>query len=365
VGFQWPAATCYCGPVRVGWLWDRGKLGLGLIALGCAATQSGGEGGAPGDGSDGHEPNKQTFLDGSRLGELPEKLSELGLYSDGAAKGDLHPTAHRYEPRYALWSNGSHKERFISVPQGQTVDTRTTPWHFPPGTLFFKTFRFESSKHAAETRVSVITEQGPRFYAYQWDDDGKDATLLDGRRVVKVPAEVGGAEFDHQIPSRLECRSCHESAPSPVLGFDALRLSSTLPGEDESQLEGLNEQELFNEAPETPTLPDDHESGPLALEVLGYFEGNCVHCHNGGDGPSSAFDLRHEVAIPNLVGVETTSELLHGLRVDPGHPETSVVYQALLADPENPEAQAMPPLGVQLKDEAAIDKIGQWISELE
>jgi len=340
-----------------------GLVGVTLAAGGCSAGEAGGDGGAPSQDDDGEPRN--TFLDGSRLGDLPEKLSELGLRADGAASGALHPSAHLYEPRFALWSNGSDKERFISVPDGETIDTESEPWRFPLGTVFFKTFRFESSKYPTETRVSVITEQGARFYAYQWDEDGKDATLLDGRRAVRVAAEADGNKFEHQIPSLLECRSCHESAPSPVLGFDDLRLSSPLPGEAASQLEALEEEQLFSASPDLPELPADHEADPLTLEILGYLEGNCVHCHNGGFGPSSAFDLRHDVALESLIGIETNSELLHGLRIDPGHPETSAVFRALLADPENAEEQAMPPLGVQLKDEAARDKFERWINALD
>ena len=39
-----------------------------------------------------------------------------------------------------------------------------------------------------------------------------------------APVVVDGVAFDHLIPSRLDCRTCHEAAPVPVLGFDELGL---------------------------------------------------------------------------------------------------------------------------------------------
>jgi hypothetical protein len=296
---------------------------------------------------------------------LPEKLSDLGIFHEEAGTRSLHPTAHLYEPRYPLWSNGSDKERLVSLPEGQRIDTSQDPWRFPVGTVFVKTFAFSGAEHPVETRVSVIRGSGAQFFAYEWDADGKDATLLDGRRIVRVSAEFEGAQFEHEIPSTLQCRTCHESARSPVLGFDALRLTLGLDGEEGTQLESLSALGLFEGEPDGSGAPGPDEYNDPTLAALEYFEGNCVHCHNGSSGPSSAFDLRSPVALENLIGVETTSELLRGLRVDPGSPKTSAVYQALLADLSVPDTQAMPPLGVQHQDARGIALIADWISSLE
>jgi len=273
------------------------------------------------------------FLDGDLRGELPETLSELGLYPAMPSRDASHPRAIAYTPRYPLWSNGSEKERFVVLPEGETIDMSAEEPVFPEGTLLFKTFAYDGA--AIETRVLRL-EGGEWIYAvYQWSGD--DATRLDLRAPVPLEDPL------HEIPSRLDCVGCHESDPNPALGFDALQLADQL---DALPVEGATPRSL-DEEPEA---------------VLGYFVGNCVHCHNGVAGPNNGFDLRPEVAVSNLVGVETmASGVPRGLRVAPGDPESSVVYQALL----DADGFAMPPSGVQVRDTDFAATLADWIRSLE
>jgi len=128
-----------------------------------------------------------------------------------------------------------------------------------------------------------------------------------------------------------------------------------------TQLERFYEDGWLGALPEQPAriIAEDEAT----RSVLGYLEGNCTHCHNGGDGPASAFDLRHPVALEHLVDVPTTSELVGGWRVRSGAPEESGLFLAL-SRAEVTTAQPMPPLGVERVDEAAVELFRAWITGL-
>jgi hypothetical protein len=180
-----------------------------------------------------------------------------------------------------------------------------------------------------------LKDDGWELAAYAWDDAGKDAALLDLKRSqAREILNDDDAVVEHSIPSRLECRQCHESAPSEVLGINALQ---------EAKLSG---------------------HGPLTTEVLGYLVGNCIHCHNGSNGAASSFDLRPEVALKNLIDRPTeSSATADGIRVVPGKPEESVMFLGVQGSSDL-EVKDMPPLGVAERDESAISLLRNWITAL-
>jgi len=282
-----------------------------------------------------------TWLTTEPLGELPAKLSEVGIYQGAKVTAPLAP-ARAYEPSYPLWSDGGQKFRSFVLPEGTSFDT-TDPQNyvFPLGTLIFKTFSFPTPTSPAEavpveTRVLRLKDDGWELAAYAWDDTASDAQLLDLKRG-QTRAVLGedGDVVQHVIPSRLECRQCHESATSEVLGINDLQLGNGLPAH-----------------------------GPLTTSVLGYFVGNCVHCHNGTNGAASSFDLRPDVALANIVNQPTASSATaDGLRVTPGKPDESILYLGVKGGTEL-EVKDMPPLGVALRDAQAVQLLRDWISAL-
>jgi hypothetical protein len=275
------------------------------------------------------------------LGELPAKLSDVGIYSGSRVSAPVQP-AQGYEPGYPLWSDGGEKFRSFVLPAGTSIDaTDPDNYVFPLGTLIFKTFSFATptSPHQSvpvETRLLRLKKDGWELAAYAWDDAADDADLLDLKRSqTRDILSAQGTVVPHSIPSRLECRQCHESSTSEVLGINELQQAKSLP-----------------------------EHGPLTTAALGYFVGNCVHCHNGTNGAASSFDLRPDVALANLIDQPTASSATaDGIRVVPGKPEESVLYLGVKGGPEL-EVKDMPPLGVALRDADAIQQLSNWISAL-
>ena len=282
------------------------------------------------------------------LQALPGRLSEIGLFP-GAP--DMAPTD-RVLSYLPLWSNGLSKQRHVFLPS--PVDNASGPeWELPVATVLFKTFSEPVTGRPIETRVIRKQVDGRQFAVYAWEPDASDAQLVTSPTGVPVEVSVGGQIVPHEIPSALACRACHESSPGTVLGFNELQLAL--------QLGDLSA--AFVETP--PANPEEIvNSDALTRDVLGYLQGNCVSCHNGSEprGPNTTFDLRHTVAEGNLIGRATESSGVEpGIRVVPGDPDSSVLISAF----ERTTGDPMPPFGVQLRDEAGLERLRTWIAQLQ
>jgi glucose/arabinose dehydrogenase len=293
------------------------------------------------------------------LGPMPPKLSDTGIFENVEAR---KPSARAiaYEPTLPLWSNGSTKHRLLFLPRGQQVDNaRRDHWEFPAGTFFVKSFGYTDAQNPGpvETRIIRRTEDGWDYHVYRWRDG--DAYLLSLERPIPAPIRwEDGRKLQHEIPSRFDCRSCHEHNETVVIGFDELRLN------DGEQLQQLHERGVFSQplpaAPAQLFHPDRRTRG-----LLGYLHGNCAHCHNRSQQSESPLDLTYPNALQNSIGVETQgSGQAAGIRVAPGFPERSVLFLALSGESDDPELKPMPPVGVQLRDAATIELMRSWIADL-
>jgi mono/diheme cytochrome c family protein len=116
--------------------------------------------------------------------------------------------------------------------------------------------------------------------------------------------------------------------------------------------------------------PRIHTSDPATRAVLGYFAGNCGHCHNGGgdiayDGPSLRYsDILDGDAVAAALLAKATSWQVPGLpegaslMLSRSHPEASAMLVRMKS--RRPSSQ-MPPLGTNLRDEEAIARVQRWL----
>ena len=127
-------------------------------------------------------------------------------------------------------------------------------------------------------------------------------------------------------------------------------------------------------APARPDLvaapPRIRTSDPRTRAVLGYFVGNCGHCHNGNgdiayDGPSLKHsDILDGDAVAAALLAKATSWLVPGqpegasYMLQRSHPEASAMLVRMSS--RRPSSQ-MPPLGTVLRDEEAIGALTRWI----
>ena len=310
----------------------------------------------------------------------PSSLADTGLYQDPAT---LRIDAHHLEfsPQYPLWTDGATKRRWVSLPVGTAIDgSDPENWKFPAGTRLWKEFSFNGAR--VETRYMQLQQNGHwLFAAYAWSPDGRSADLVSarGRRNAYRLSESAS----HSIPGVADCKACHQGGRGEVLGFSALQLSQKrdvhalhaeprpAPGVDlryivaNGHLTGLP-KDLLRHPPEISART------PNERIVLGYFHGNCAHCHDHrAPLQNLGLFLRYLVRDDALGLASTLGQPIRKpapgqtadatLRVAPGDPDRSALAQRMAS--RYPPLQ-MPPLGTELVDDKAVSALRRWIAEM-
>lgn len=315
----------------------------------------------------------------------PALLSATGLYAD-AASFAIDARNRPFTPQYPLWSDGAEKRRWVRLPDGAAIDARALDhWDFPVGTRFWKEFAFAGRR--VETRMFWKTAADRwEFASYAWSDDQRDATLAPAAGLARV-AEVAPGMW-HNIPSHEECRACHDSGRTEVLGFTALQLSDdrdALAPHAEPVAPGtvtlgtLIHEGRVTGLPDRVTAAPPRVNGrtPVERAVLGYLSTNCGSCHNRQSTIASlGLFLKYSLGSSGQCGADalatTLDQVGHWLVPDAPDGTSRVVAagaparSALLrrATSRRPSSQ-MPPIGTVVADRDALALIAQWIDGLD
>ncbi len=311
-------------------------------------------------------------VDGGIQCEGLQHLACTGLYGEGGRGWEakaVPPEVRPYAPGLQLWSDGLDKARVLYLPPGTRVDTsRMDEWRFPVGTKLWKEFRWQGRR--IETRFLWKRPDGSWLRTtYRWSDDERTALEL-----TEGEAHVPGTR-DYEIPSQVDCQSCHGGREDGVLGVEAVALAH----EDARglTLAGLVREGLLTHAPEAPPrIPGT----PVERAALGYLHMNCgVSCHNGNPlalGGTSGLHLRLESGELGSVQATDTWRTAVGVtslfrpsmlsggrfqRVAPGDVARSTLLQRLIV---RGAAIQMPPLGTRVVDEQGRALVQRWIESL-
>ncbi len=287
----------------------------------------------------------------------PEWLSEVGLFSDLASRTPYAGWID-YAPPHPLWSNGAAKERLLFLPPGTSVEPGDVAYSWPVGTVLVKTFTYEgldgrAGARAVETRLLFQRADGWDLAMYLWNSEGTEARLQAGNwpgRVVELAGPDGA--FAYTLPGKLDCRACHDTnAGGPVIGF----------APHNADPERVGEFLLVHNRSDGRT--------PEETAAMSWIVGNCGHCHHGmGGGDNAAYSLLPLELVANTVGRDTEgSASAVGVRVVPGDPEASILFEASFAA-HRPgyagEAKPMPPVGVDVPDPEGERVLRAWIEGL-
>jgi uncharacterized repeat protein (TIGR03806 family) len=168
---------------------------------------------------------------------FPRKLSESGLFVAGQGHKPA-PGMIPYTVNSPLWSDGTHKERFIALP-GESSATYAVrkSWDFPEGSVLVKSFALETkagdpkSRRWIETRFMTKQDKEWVGYSYAWNDEQTDAVLVEAKgrdqtfTIADAAANGGKREQTWHYPSRAECMVCHSRAAGFVLGVSTAQLN--------------------------------------------------------------------------------------------------------------------------------------------
>ena len=207
-------------------------------------------------------------------GVLPTELRCTGLYGNWEAR-EPACGVRSYKPAYELWSDAALKRRWLSLPEGTTIDASDRDgFVFPVGTQLFKEFRIpdgQGGTRIGETRLlRKLSEDDWLYTTYVWNEEGTRA----------VQENAGVADLfglGHIVPSRDDCQTCHQGRADFVLGFDPVLLGE---GAEGLTIESLVAQGLLTAQDAQPTalaIPGTE----VERAALGYLHVNCgVSCHN-------------------------------------------------------------------------------------
>ncbi|MFT4572437.1 MAG: hypothetical protein ACI91F_003340 [Candidatus Binatia bacterium] len=306
---------------------------------------------------------------------MPPTLSETGLFADLATLDPISALV-PYDVRSPLWSDGTAKRRWMSVPSNATIGYRSDiAWKFPPGTVFVKHFEIQVDEREPdnfkrlETRVLVVQTNGNVYgVTYKWRADGSEADLLIDRssETLSTTALDGSITLDnYDYPSPNDCLLCHDRGAGHLLGLKSRQLA-------QDQLQWLADSGFFETAP-TPeqiaaveTLaPLDDETASMTKRARSYLDSNCSHCHGSQDLDRSLWDARFDTPFEE-------QGILYGLVlgeyggntdrvVRPVDLESSILYLRSLTTDQN---LRMPPLARNRTDEAFIELLEAWILSL-
>ena len=290
---------------------------------------------------------------------LPRRLSQTGCVDA------QHPSAPvagaiAYDVRVPFWSDGAKKQRYLYLPPGKRVRVLADgDLEVPPGSVLVKNFFLK--EQLFETRFYVRHSDGEYSgYAYAWDAEGRDATLVEETRVAKVRGK------DWVFPGRDACNQCHTSAAGFTLGLELRQLD--IAEASGSQLSRLVAQGVFESPPGNVGRPFSTEAPePLASRARAYLHTNCSGCHRPKGPGRVGLDLRFDTPLGDT-GLCERAELgpLSGpaerpaLLLAPGHPRQSVLHQRLSRRGPN----QMPPLASLAVDTRGAALIGEYIHSL-
>jgi putative heme-binding domain-containing protein len=329
-----------------------------------------------------HEPAGRVFrlvanAPAGAGGGFPTRLGETGLF-ESVKDGELAPGVLPFAVVAGAWADGADVERVLALPGRSRIDTSDPErWKFPDGTVLARTLsiRAPAGEPAGrlparvETQVLHLDEGTWRPYAYAWNRDGTDATLVgaDGASV-----KVGDRTW--RIASRGECGICHNSWAGQVLGASAIELdrdAARAGGAPENQLRAWARRGMLSHAlPErrgsAPRLASPHDSAAsLEARARSYLHVNCSHCHRFGAGGTALIDvaITTELAKTQTLGaapVQGTFGIPDARIIATGDPYRSVLYYRMA----KLGGGHMPRAGPRDADEEGLELIEDWIASL-
>jgi hypothetical protein len=316
---------------------------------------------------------------------FPRTLSETKCFTDVPRRVPA-PGFIPYEVNSPLWSDGAHKRRFFSLPEGRTIGfSEREAWQLPVGTLFIKEFlrEREAGKPATifpvETRFLVKRcEPGAcraawQGYSYQWNDAGTEASLLDNETdEVFKEWTIGTQVIKHGYPARDQCTQCHALAAGGTLGLQTPQMNRTLDygAVVDNQLRALEHVGVFGRGSALPPLdklfrfptPTD-PAFSTDERMRSYFHSNCSHCHRS-DGRWPVIEFRYDAAL--VAATEPNANICNELV--PGNAEMSKLYiKASVREPNLPPGftgKPMPPVATLVADARQLPVLKAWIDQM-
>jgi uncharacterized repeat protein (TIGR03806 family) len=296
-------------------------------------------------------------------GGFPMMLSQTGCVMPNDA---TKPVAGMIPFSVALpfWSDGAEKERFLAVPDGQTISVAADgDFTLPNGGVTMKNFRWMGKLF--ETRFFVRHNDGSYYgYSYEWNDAQTDATRVPDAGKDKM---LPGLAWTY--PSSAGCFTCHNDAAGRSLGLETRQLNTvgTYGTVKANQFDTLKHIGLLSgNMTALAVFPaKDDATAPVDVRARAYLAVNCANCHrpNGpGRGTWNAlFDTWFkDMGICNAIPEHGNLGVTGAVLAKPGAHASSLIWLRM----SQRAMDFMPPLASKLPDTVGADLLSNWIDHL-
>lgn len=305
---------------------------------------------------------------------FPQSLSQTGCFSPSNPTQPVNSMIH-YDVISPLWSDGSLKRRYLSIPDGSKISMDAQgKFIMPVGSLLFKEFRAPDGT-LLETRMLVKhNAQSWGAYAYAWNAAKTDAELV-GASGLYLP------DYNWFIPSQSTCINCHQGVVDSgsglvkdiSLGLEYAQLDHDIyyasSGRRANQIETLQHIGLLDATPannQFPSLVDPLAPGQAAeAAARSYLHANCSYCHQPGGGTASEMNLLISASFKesntcNQLASDTNRWGTQIKLITPQNPGASLIALRM----KDTAGDRMPNQGTSLVDDGATSVIDSWISQL-
>ncbi|PHR15120.1 MAG: hypothetical protein COA40_03010 [Aequorivita sp.] len=239
-------------------------------------------------------------------------LSEMGVFAGNLS--DLNPAdgVQLYEINSTLFTDYTHKQRLIRLPEGQSMRYNNTDLlpSFPDNTLISKTFYYNIDerdpslgKKIIETRILLKVNGEWLAGDYIWNAAQTEATYRETGSTEAISYIDGNGQTQnvaYEIPSKQDCFTCHNNNATTFPIGPKLRNLNFVPSyTTQNQLDYLASIGMLQgvSANNISVLPN-WENDNLLLEdrARAYMDINCAHCHQPGSSvpPGFMLDFRLE-----------------------------------------------------------------------
>ena len=307
------------------------------------------------------------FTANSSGGTVPISLADTGCVSHGNP-AQAAPGLIPYDINAPFWSDGSSKERWLALPNGQNIAVESNgDWTFPNGSVLMKNFRVNNQ--LIETRLLMRHPDGSwSGYTYEWNDAQTAATRVQGGKTRTL--------VNNQVwiyPGESQCLECHTSAAGRTLGLMTAQLNRSYvyasTGRTTNQLDTLSGINVLSPAVGGATAvsmanPGD-STASLSDRARAWLQTNCAQCHQPGGPTPSNMDLRFDTSLAatnacNVVPASGDVGLSGARIIAPGNAASSVLIERV----QRRDAHGMPPLGSNVVDAGGVVLLTDWVNAL-
>ena len=316
-----------------------------------------------------------------------DKLSNYNFFEGELAALNPSPGVIPYDLNTPLFSDYSHKARFVWMPEGTSA--RYTTDHvldFPSGSVLIKNFFYyhdetdlSKGKRIIETRILVSRGDEWDAYGYIWNDEQTEAKydLIGGIKDISWINKKGEShQVDYIIPNKNQCKGCHAYKNKQLpIGPKVRNLNKDFAYPDGSmnQLDKWASVGYLIGLPTDNSVPkvavwDDPDNHSLHERAMAYLDVNCGHCHNpDGAANTSGLTLLADSEIGMALGVYKATVSAgagtggHTYSIVPGKPEESIMVYRMKSD--NPGAM-MPEIGRRMLHHEGVALVEDWIRDM-